>query len=187
MAKLLHNATCLGALRETNAMPKRLAWLAGFAALALAQPLFAKTAPAAPDSALAVGTVISSREGTVIGGWHRIYGATYVKRTHFTGVTSETSECCFAVFEKGQALLVLKTETAGLDAGGKPVTERIIGSKWITRKPSEIITDCQILWISPQLSLYDNKTEVIRSVVIENGEFVIFSWRDSGSSCSFGD
>ena len=88
---------------------------------------------------------------------------------------------------KGNAVLVLRTEAASRDASGNPLTERMVRSKWITPKPSETITDCQLLWISPQLSLYDNKSEAIRSVVIENGEFAVVSWRDPGSSCSHGD
>ena len=165
-------------------MPKQLAWLAGFAALILSSPLVAKPAP---DRTLAEGTVISSRDDAVIGGWRRIYGATYAKRIRRDQSVEEVEECCFAVFDKGNATLVLRTEAVSRDSSGRVLSERIVRSKWITRKPSETITDCQILWISPQLSLYDNKTEAIRSVVIANGEFVVISWRDPGSSCSHGD
>jgi hypothetical protein len=84
-------------------------------------------------------------------------------------------------------LLVLRTEPVARDARGKPLTERIVRSKWITRRQSESITDCQLLYLSPQLSLFDNNTEAIRSVVMDNGEFVIVSWRDPGSYCTFGD
>ena len=166
-------------------MPKPHAWLAGLAALTLASALAAKPAPA-PDRALAEGAMISSSAETV-GGWRRVYGSTYPKRRQTDLAVDETQECCFAVFDKGNAVIVVRTEAASRDAAGKPLTERIVRSKWITRKPSETITDCQLLWIAPQLSLYDSKSEAIRSVVIENGEFVIISWRDTGSSCSFGD
>ena len=68
---------------------------------------------------------------------------------------------------------MLRTEPVTRDARGEPLTERIVRSKWITRRQSEIVTDCLLLYLSPQLSLFDNKTEAIRSVVMENGEFVI--------------
>ena len=166
-------------------MPKPHAWLAGLAALTLASALAAKPAPT-PDRALAESVVISSNAETV-GGWRKVYGSTYTKRRQTDLAVEETQECCFAVFDKGNAVMVVRTEAASRDAAGKSFTERIVRSKWITRKPSETITDCQLLWIAPQLSLYDDLSGAIRSVVIENGEFVIVSWRDPGSYCSFGD
>ena len=162
-------------------MPKLLAWLLAMAALAIPFAAFAE------ERALAVGTVVASNDVTFIGGWRRVYGSTYAKRRFIESAVEEVQECCFAVFDKGNAVLVLRTEAVSRDAGGKPLTERIVRAKWITRKPGETITDCQLLWISPQLSLYDNKSAAIRSVVIENGEFVIVSWRDPGSYCSHGD
>ena len=162
-------------------MPKLLARLLAMAALAI------PFAALADERALAVGTVISSNDDTIIGGWRRVYGSTYAKRRQAGEAVEEAQECCFAVFDKGHAVLVLRTEAVSRDAGRTMLTERIVRAKWITRKPSETITDCQLLWISPQLSLYDNKSEAIRSVVIETGEFVIVSWRDPGSYCSHGD
>lgn len=165
-------------------MPKLLFWLTAAAALHLATA--ARSATPAPDRALAEGTVISSN-AEVIGGWRKLYGFDYTKRNQLDGKVEEVQQCCFAVFEKGNALLVLRTESASRDAAGKPLTERIVRSKWVTRRPGEAVTHCEILWISPQLSLFDNKTENIRSVVIENGEFVLISWRDPGGNCAFGD
>jgi hypothetical protein len=172
-------------------MPKLTIWLAAAAALAVPQAIFAKpAAPAraqpAPDRALAVGTVIDSNAET-ISGWRKLYGFDYTKRNQLEGKVEETEECCYAVFEKGMALLVVRTEAASRGTGSKPLTERIVRSKWITRRPDETVTDCQILWIAPQLSLFDNKTEAIRSVVIENGELVLISWRDPGTYCAHGD
>ena len=165
-------------------MPKVPIWLAAMAALLLPPALAAKPAP---DRALAEGTVISSQDDAVIGGWRRIYGATYAKRIRRDQSVEEVEECCFAVFDKGNATLVLRTEAVSRDSSGRVLSERIVRSKWITRKPSETITDCQILWISPQPSPSDNKPEPIRSLAIANGEFVVISWRDPGSSCSHGD
>ena len=85
------------------------------------------------------------------------------------------------------ALLVLRTEPVTRGAKGEPLTERIAASKWITRRRDESVTDCQNLSISPLLSLYDGKTDAIRSVAFDNGEFVIIQWRDPGGYCAFGD
>ena len=167
-------------------MPKGSFWLAAAAALLLPKLLSAKPFPPAPDRALAEGTEISS-SADHIGGWRRVYGSTFAKRRQTGQSVEEIQECCFAVYLKGNAVLVLRTEGASRDAAGIVLTERIVRSKWITLKPSETITDCELLWISPQLSLFDHKSEAIRSVVIENGEFAIVSWRDPGSYCSHGD
>ena len=168
-------------------MARGTAWLAGLVALLLPQSLCAQGARPAPDRALAEGTIISSADDGVISGWRKLYGGTYARRVQQDLAVAESQQCCFAVFEKGHAVMVVRSEAVTRDAAGKPLTERIVRAKWITRRTAETVTDCQILWISPQLSLYDSKTAAIRSVVIENGEFVIVSWRDPGSYCSFGD
>lgn len=167
-------------------MPKVTVWLAAMAALLLPQGLAAQPA-AAPDRALAVGTVISSADDIVIGGWRKLYRGTYAKRIQQPQSIAEAQECCFATFEKGNALVVVRTVPVTRNRADEPLTERIVDSKWITRKPSESVTDCQILYISPQLSLYDNKTEAIRSVAMDNEVFFIIQWRDPGSYCTFGD
>lgn len=154
----------------------------------LAALLLTGAAPAqAPDSALAVGTVIASSVEAPIGGWRPLYRTDWAKRSHHDRSVTETQECCIAVYEKGMALLVLRTEPVTRGAKGEPLTERIAASKWITRRRDESVTDCQILSISPLLSLYDSKTDAIRSVAFDNGEFVIIQWRDPGGYCAFGD
>lgn len=167
-------------------MKRPTVWLAACAALLITSAPAAK--PPAPDAALAPGTIIPSANDVVLGGWRLVYRGHYTKRDQRSPqALTESMECCFATFEKGNAVLVARTEVVSRNAQGEPATERIRATKWITRKRDESITDCQLLWISPQLSLYDNKTEAIRSVVIENGEFVVIQWRDPGSYCSFGD
>lgn len=154
----------------------------------LAALLLTGAAPAqAPDRALAVGTVISSSVEAPVGSWRPLYRSTWAKRVQHGNSVTETQECCIAVYEKGMALLVLRTEPVTRNSAGEPLTERIVRSKWVTRRASETVTDCQIVSISPQLSLYDNKTGAIRSVVIDNGEFIIIQWRDPASYCAFGD
>ena len=155
--------------------------------LAIAMLALTAAAPPAPDHALAVGTVISSLPEAPVGGWQPLYRSNWAKRVQGDNVVTETQECCIAVYQKGLALLVLRTEPVTRNARGEPLTERIVRSKWITRRKDEIVTDCQILSISPQLSLYDNKTGAIRSVAIDNGEFVLLDWREPGGYCAFGD
>jgi hypothetical protein len=162
-------------------------WTVSLAALLLIAAAPVPKPVQAPDNALAVGTVIPTAHETVVGGWRQLYRGTYAKRIRQDRSVTESEECCFAVYEKGVGLLVLRTEPVARDARGEPLTERIVRSKWITRRQSESITDCQLLYLSPQLSLFDNNTEAIRSVVMDNGEFVIVSWRDPGSYCTFGD
>lgn len=160
------------------------------AALLAALPLALQSVAAgaqAPDRALAPGTVISSADDIVVGGWRKLYQGTYPVRAVRDRTVTESAQCCFATFEKGMALMVVRTEVVSRNARGEPLSERIVSGKWITRRRGESVTDCQILWISPQLSLYDNKTGAIRSVVLENGQFVVIQWRDPGSYCSFGD
>jgi len=164
-------------------------------ALIAAAPLLIAAAPAsqraarpAPDSALAVGTVIPAAHDSVVGGWRQLYRTHWSRRVLQANSVAETQECCIAVFEKGMALMVLRTEPVTRNARGEPLTERVVRSKWITRRRDETITDCQILYLSPALSLYDEKTEMIRSVAIDDGEFALITWRDPGSgSCAFGD
>jgi hypothetical protein len=156
-------------------------------AVATAMISLTAAAPPAADHALAVGTVIASSQESPVGGWRPLYRSTWAQRVQGDNVITETQECCIAVYQKGLALLVLRAEPVTRNARGEALTERIVRSKWLTRRADEIVTDCQILSISPQLSLYDNKTGAIRSVAIDNGEFVILAWHDPGSFCSFGD
>ncbi len=156
--------------------------------LAFPAPGLAASPPApAPDSALAEGQVIPAGDNASVGGWGRVYGSRYIEHSYIEGAGRETEKCCFSIFTRGNALMVLRTEAVTRDANGNPLTERILRNLWVTRRADEQITDCTILWIVPQLSLYDAKTEMIRSVVIQNGEFTLIEWRDPGSACSLGD
>ena len=158
------------------------------AALLLAAPLAAKVPMPAPtpDSALVEGQVIPSVPEAVIGGWRKLWTGDHVTRTMAGRVTTESLQCCIAVFGKGNALLVLKTEALTRDAKGEPLTERIQRKLWITQRRGEQVADCQILWINPALSLVDIKSNAVRSVVVEDGQLVIFNWQDSGN-CAYGD
>ncbi len=162
------------------------------AALLLAAPLAAKTparrpAPA-PDSALALGTVIASGDNVTVAGWRELWQADYVTRAYSpSSEIIETPHCCIRVFGKGNALLVLKTDPVSRDASGKPLTERIERRLWVTKRPGEIFADCAIFWINTQLSLVDEKTDAVRSVVFADGELQLFTWRGTGSHCAFGD
>jgi hypothetical protein len=162
------------------------------AALLLAAPL-AANAPAprpapAPDSALALGTVIASGDNVSVSGWRELWQADYVTRAYTPGSdVIESSHCCIRVFGKGNAMLVLKTDPVSRGPDGKPLTERVQRRLWVTKRPGEIFADCEIFWITTQLSLVDEKTDTVRSVVFADGELQLFSWRGSGSHCAFGD
>ena len=145
------------------------------------------TAAPVPDNAIVGGQIFSSASDLTIGGWRKLWTADYVIRASSGRVTTETSQCCVNVFGKGNALLVVKSEVASRDASGNPLTERVQRKLWVTKRANEIIADCQIFWISTQLSLVDDKTDAVRSVVVDNGELTLFNWRGSGSHCAFGD
>lgn len=168
-------------------------WIGLIAALLLVPPLSAKPPAAAPtpvrapDNALVEGQIIDSADNVTIGGWRKLWKADYAVRTHAGRVTTEAEQCCVSVFGKGNALLVIKSEAASRDAKGDPLTERIQRKLWVTKRPGEVIADCQIFWINTQLSLVDDKTDAVRSVVVEDGELVLLNWRGSGSHCAFGD
>lgn len=162
------------------------------AALLLVAPLAAKTSatrPApAPDNALALGTVVPSGDNVTVSGWRELWQADYVTRAYTPGSdVVESPHCCIRVFGKGNALLVLKTDPVSRGPDGKPLTERVARRLWVTKRPTEIFADCEIFWINTQLSLVDDKTDAVRSVVFADGELQLFTWRGSGSHCAFGD
>jgi len=169
----------------------KLGWMGLMAALALtcATSDNAGAAPpaAAPDAALAEGQIIPSAAETVVGGWKKQWTADYAVRTTQGRVTTETLQCCVNVFAKGNALLVVKTEALTRDTKGEPLTERVQRKLWVTKRPNEVVADCQIFWVTTQLSLVDIKTDAVRSVVIEDGEPVLFNWNDSKGDCAYGD
>jgi hypothetical protein len=166
------------------------------AALALnfavsAPDLWAKVPAAAPasppDRALPEGQIISSAPDLVIGGWRRLYQSDYAKRTPSAEATAETRQCCFSVFGKGKALLVVTSEPVSRDAKGMPQTERIQHKLWVTQRAGEVMADCTIFWLETALSLVDEKTDAVRSVVIDGGIPAMLNWRGSGDHCAFGD
>ena len=84
-------------------------------------------------------------------------------------------------------MLVVKTEALTRDAKGEPLTERVQRKLWVTKRPNEVVADCQIFWVTTQLSLVDIKTDAVRSVVVDNGELALFNWRDANGDCAYGD
>ena len=166
-------------------------WLGLMAALVLntsvSARLLAAAPPPTPDAALAEAQIISSDAEAIVGGWKKQWTADYAMRTTQDRVTTETPRCCVNVFAKGNALLVVKTEAVTRDAKGEPLTERVQRKLWVTRRPGEQIADCQIFWVATQLSLVDVKSSAVRSVVVDNGELVLFNWRDASGVCAYGD
>ena len=126
-------------------------WM-GLVAAALLAPALAAKVPAAPqasDTALAVGTIVASGDNVIVGGWRELWSTDYATRTYSPGRNVvETPQCCVRVFGKGNALLVVKTDPVSRDAKGSPLTERVARKLWVTKRPGEVIADCEIFWLS---------------------------------------
>ena len=160
-------------------IPRR--W-AAFASAAAALVL-GGAAQAQPVRAPAAGDVVDTGTGQSVGGWRSLGGGLYPRRVDRNQVTTETLGCCFQVFQRGRTFLVARTVAVTRDAQGGVVSARIAAVTTLTAGPDEEHTSCSLLWITPELSLRDRRTGMVRSVVIQDGRFVTLAWRDPGSFC----
>lgn len=161
----------------------RLALLTIFAALV---PAGSAAQPAPTD--LAVGQIIGNEPGQVINGWTHRGGSTIPRRKTANFVTTETMECCAAIFERGDSVLVARTIPIARNDKGGVLAERIVEMVKLEKRPGEIsVGDCSILWITPAWTLLDERTKAARSLVVTADGIEQISWVDERGSCYLGD
>jgi hypothetical protein len=114
-------------------------------------------------------------------------GGYYSNRSTQGHVTTEIDVCCYEVFQRGTSILIARTEPVARREKGGVIAERVLATMTITKRFTEIEGMCSLLWIKPALSLYDNRTKTVRSVIINGNDFVTMSWSDPGGYCGFGD
>lgn len=169
-------------------------WITLIAAMMLASgpdlPAFAAAPAPAPALGLREGQIIpASGPGN---GWNERISSFYdepSKEPPRDPAKMETiidSKCCVGVYEKGANLLVLKTVIASRAADSRPLTHRIERIMTLTRRPGEELAYCSIVWLTPVASLWNEKTSLVRSVVIDNGQLAIFTFVDNGRNCHLG-
>ena len=160
--------------------------LAASAALTLAGA-GAVAAPAVAASGIPVGQVVAADSPEPFNGWRMLGGGLYDRRVNQNQVTRETQVCCYSVFNKGMQYLVARAEPVTKTDRGGVLTERIVATTTLTRRPTEEQTDCSLLWITPALSLYDARTKAVRSVVVTDDSLIVIAWSDPAAYCSAGD
>tara|TARA_R110000824_G_scaffold62111_5_gene164674 strand:- start:82 stop:543 length:462 start_codon:yes stop_codon:yes gene_type:complete len=144
-------------------------------------------ASAEPSKDIYIGQIFGNEQGQVINGWKHNGGGLYQSRTYMNSVTTEKSICCYATFEKDETILIARTEAVARKDSGGVLAERVLATMLLKPLKTEIGIDCSLLWITPVLSFYDEKTELIRSVVISGDDFVTITWSDPGFYCDHGD
>ena len=70
--------------------------------------MFLNFAPvqAQPTTGVGVGQIFGNEQGQIINGWEHTGGGLYPKRKTANYVTTETDECCFAIFKKNGTILI---------------------------------------------------------------------------------
>lgn len=142
--------------------------------------------PEQQPTEIAVGQVIGNEVNQVINGWTSLGGGHYARRTTANFVTTEVSVCCYSIFEKGDEYLLARSEPIARNPRGGVLAERIEAIYRIKRKPTEEITMCNILWLDLALSLYDNRSGMVRSIVVTEEGFEPVTWKGSGEACELG-
>jgi DNA-binding beta-propeller fold protein YncE len=155
---------------------------AGTAAVFLPPNVAAQT-----ENTIKAGQVIGGEPGQTINGWTQVSGGLYPHRVTSNFVTKEVYDCCQSVFRRGNAYLVTRGEAVAKKPTGGVDAERILATMTIIKRASETAAECSILWLNPALSLYDEKTKVVRSVIISGDEFVTLTWTDNNNFCDLGD
>lgn len=143
------------------------------------------TVPATSD--IVVGQVLDDTLGKTVNGWNHASGHLYAKRETADYVTTETMECCVAVFNRGSRYIVARTEAVTRNSDGGVIKERVLATHRITARPGEAEIDCSLIGQTAFLTLKDPRTGWLRSVVLNNDTFVTVTWKDPGDFCSYGD
>ena len=134
-----------------------------------------------------VGQVFSGHNGMAIDGWAWGGGGLWSHTQTERGVTTVSDECCFALFSRGDAYLVLKTTAVARGPRGGVESERVVDRHYIRRQAGEREMLCFPLGVMAVLSLVEPKTRHVRSVMVgEEGAFV-FEWIDRTRSCDSGE
>lgn len=158
------------------------------AGLALgASPALAQKKPTPAPVGITVGQVLDDTLGKTVNGWLHTSGSLYAKRETKDYVTTETMECCVAVFNRGNRFIVARTEAVTRNPTGGVIKERVLATHRLTARPGEVETDCSLIGQSAFLTLQDPKTGWLRSVVLSGDAFITVTWKDPGSFCSYGD
>lgn len=156
------------------------------AILATLAPAGLAAQPAPTD--LAVGQIIGNEPGQVINGWTHRGGSMIPRRKTANYVTTETMECCAAIFERGDAVLVARTIPVARNDKGGVLAERIVEIVKLEKRPGEISAgDCSLLWIVPAWTLLNERTKAARSLVVTADGIEQVSWIDEHGSCYLGD
>ena len=102
--------------------------------------------------------------------------------------TTETMECCAAIFERGNSVLIARTVPIARNDRGGVLAERIVEILKVERQPNEIsVADCSLLWILPTWTLLNERTKVVRSIVVTTDGIEQISWIDERGSCYLGE
>jgi len=157
-------------------------WVAAICGLSLS----AWADPLSTD--LVVGQVIGNEVGQVINGWTHLGGGMFVTRKTANYVTTETSDCCFAIFEKGDTTLIAKTTPIARNQKGGVLAERIDQILKVNALPDEVsVGDCSILWVMPAWTLLNERTKLARSYIVTDSGIEQLTWLDEHSNCDLGD
>lgn len=152
--------------------------------------LFCGTQAAAQASSteIVVGQVLGNEVGQTINGWSHLAGGMFTKRITVNFVTTETSGCCSAIFEKADQILILRTEPLARNATGGVLAERVTERLVVKKKSGEIsVGDCNVLWILPSWTLLNQRTGAARSFFVTNDGIRQLSWVDDQGNCDLGD
>lgn len=158
------------------------------AGLALASsPLQAQRKPPPPVGDISVGQILDDTLGKTVNGWLHSSGTLYAKRETRDFVTTETLECCVAIFNRGNRYIIARTEAVTRSPDGGVIKERVLSTYRLTARPGEVEVLCSFIGQTAFLTLQDPKTSWLRSVVLNGDEFVTVTWQDPGDYCSYGD
>ena len=159
------------------------ALLAAVAAPSAAQP----SAEAPADDTIRLGQVLDDTLGTSVNGWQHSRGSMYTIRETADGVTTEKLTCCVAEFHRENSYIVAVTEPLARNPDGGVIKERVIALVRLDAGPDESYSECGLFGLNLGLSLKDEKTGMVRSVVIDQGGLQTFEWKDSEGRCGYGD
>ncbi len=167
-------------------MRTRLAILAPVLVL-IATPVLAQQKSAQAASDIVVGQVLDDTLGKTVNGWTHTTGSLYAKRETKDYVTTETMECCVAVFKRGNRYIVARTEALTRNPNGGVIKQRVLATHRLTMQPGEVEIDCSLVGQAAFLTVQNPKTGWLRSVVLNGDRLITVTWKDPGEFCYYGD
>lgn len=137
----------------------------------------------APAPSIPIGLVLDDTLGKTVKGWFHAQGTMFSVSKTKDGVTTSELDCCIAVFTRAKSYIVARTEPLARNATGGVIKEKVVAVRRIDTRPGELEMVCSLYSLQTAISLKNRKTNMVRSIVVDEGALGLLEWKDSEGRC----